>query len=221
MAAEPASPVGVFGGTFDPVHFGHLRLAEELGEQLSMAQVRLIPARVPPHRADPSVSAQDRLSMVRLAAAGNARFVVDDREIRREGPSFTVDTLTALRTELGPDRPLYLMLGADAFVALMTWSRWQQVFDLAHVVVATRPGYPLALQELPEPLGTITRERFSKVPGGSAAGDVLTRDIAALDISASAIRHALTQGRSVRYLIPDSVLDYIREHRLYRGAHGG
>lgn len=211
----------MFGGTFDPIHFGHLRLAEELGEQLSLDPVRLIPARVPPHRGDPTVSAADRLRMVQLAVAGNSRLVVDDREIRREGPSYTVDTLGELRAELGAGQPLWLMLGADAFAALMTWSRWERLFDLAHIVVATRPGYALDFDTLPEPLGTLARARFNQRPGPAAAGTVLTREISALDISASTIRRTLAEGRSVRYLIPDSVLDYIEGRRLYRGKHGG
>lgn len=220
MSSAPSSPVGVFGGTFDPIHFAHLRLAEELGESLALAQVRLVPARVPPHRGDPSVGPEDRLHMVRLAAQSNSRLVVDDRELRREGPSYSVDTLTELRAELGP-RPLCLMLGADAFAALMTWSRWRQLFDLAHLIVATRPGYPLVLDSLPEPLRTLARARQATAPGPAPAGSVVTREISALDISASDIRERLKQGRSVRYLIPDSVLDYIRERRLYRGPHGG
>lgn len=220
MSLTGSGPVGVLGGTFDPIHFGHLRLAEELGESLATEQVRLVPARLPPHRADPSVGPADRLQMVRLAAEGNPRLVVDDRELRRDGPSYSVDTLASLRAEIGP-RPLWLMLGADAFAALMTWSRWQQLFDLAHLVVATRPGYHLALDTLPEPLGALARGRLATEPGPEPAGSVVTREISALDISASAIRQRLAQGRSVRYLIPDPVLDYIREHRLYRGPHGG
>jgi nicotinate-nucleotide adenylyltransferase len=215
------STVGILGGTFDPIHFGHLRLAEELGDQLKLAQVRLIPAKLPPHRANPSVSAQDRLAMTRLAAAGNPRLVVDDRELRREGASYSVDTLLELRSELGAHVPLCLMLGVDAFVALMTWSRWQQLFNLAHLVVATRPGYALDLDKLPEPLGSISRTRLSNIPGDAPNGRVIPREIAALDISASGIRQALSQGQSTRYLLPDSVLDYIRDHQLYRGPHGG
>lgn len=221
MPTDTTSPAGLFGGTFDPIHYGHLRLAEELGEQLGLQQVRLIPSRLPPHREAPGVSAADRLNMVRLAAAGNPRLLVDEREIRREGTSYTVDTLMELRAELGDQRPLWLMLGADAFVALMTWSRWQRLFELAHLVVATRPGYPLVLEQLPEPLGSLTRERLTPTSPDTPAGGILLREIAALDISASGIRRALGEGRSVRYLIPDSVLDYIRERQLYRGKHGG
>jgi nicotinate-nucleotide adenylyltransferase len=161
--------------------------------------------------------------MVRLAAARNPRFVVDDRELRREGTSYSVDTLIELRSDLMGETPLCLMLGVDAFVALMTWSRWQQLFDLAHLVVATRPGYALELDQLPEPLGSITRSRLADASAirSIAHGHVIPCEIAALDISASKIRQALANGHSTRYLIPDSVLDYIETHQLYRGTHGG
>jgi len=221
LPAPRLQPVGILGGTFDPVHFGHLRLAEELGDLLGMEEVRLIPSSLPPHRADPGVSAADRYEMVRLAVAGNNRLMADDRELHRLGPSYTVDTLTELRQELGTERPLCLMLGADAFAALLTWSHWQRLFELAHVVVATRPGYALDFDDLPEPLSTEARARFATALGATPAGSVITREIAALDISASAIRRGVAAAQSVRYLLPDSVLDYIQAHRLYRGTHGG
>ncbi len=221
MHTKDPRPAGILGGTFDPIHYGHLRLGEELGDQLGLDEVRLIPAKLPPHRADPQVSAHDRLAMASLAAAGNSRFFVDDRELHREGPSYTVDTLAELRSEFGDGAPLCLMLGVDAFAALMTWSRWRQLFDLAHLIIATRPGYTLEVDRLPEPLGSLTRSRISASFGSAPSGHVITREIAALDISASQIRRALAQGQSTRYLLPDSVLDYIREHHLYRGTHGG
>jgi nicotinate-nucleotide adenylyltransferase len=221
LDSRKSPPTGILGGTFDPIHYGHLRLGEELGDAMGLEQVRLIPAKLPPHRADPQVNAQDRLAMARLAAAGNPRFLVDDRELRREGLSYTADTLLELRSELGDQVPLCLMLGVDAFVALTTWSRWRQLFGLAHLIVATRPGYTLEVDQLPEPLGSLTRERIAKGFGTTASGCVILREISALDISASSIRQALAQGRSTRYLLPDSVLDYIRGRHLYRGTHGG
>lgn len=213
--------IGILGGTFDPIHFGHLRLAEELGDQLGLERVHLIPAKLPPHRAAPSVSAEDRLAMVRLATAGNRRFAVDDRELRRAGASFSVDTLLDLRTEVGAETRLCLLLGVDAYIALITWSRWQQLFELAHIVVATRPGYSLNLDDLPEPLRAQSIARLAPGLDELPAGRVIPREIAGLDISATKIRAALAAGQSTRYLLPDSVLDYIREHHLYRGPHGG
>jgi nicotinate-nucleotide adenylyltransferase len=136
-------PIGILGGTFDPVHYGHLRLAEEAADALALERVVLIPAALPNLRARPGTEAQHRLAMTRLAAADNPRLAVDDRELEREGVSYTVDTLAELRAEVGTRNPVWLILGADAFLRLPDWSRWLQLFDLAHVAVATRPGYPL------------------------------------------------------------------------------
>jgi nicotinate-nucleotide adenylyltransferase len=214
------APIGIFGGTFDPVHYGHLRLAQELGELLRLAEVRIIPAGTPPHRAAPQVTAEQRLEMVRLAVAGNPLLTVDDREVRRSGPGYTVDTLTELRQQLGPSRPLCLLLGADAFLELATWHRWHDLFGLAHVVIAHRPGFPPESwpARMPEPLAREYSARLLRQPFGvhlSPAGGIVTQAIAALDISASMIRDSLTRGVSPRYLLPDPVLDYIGRNNLY------
>ena len=133
-------PIGIFGGTFDPIHFGHLRPAFELSQALKLAEVRFLPAGNPPHRQATLASAEVRLAMVKAAVAGEKRFVVDDREVRRVGASYSVDTLTELRAEF-PDRSLCLMLGMDAFLGLPNWHRWRDILDLAHVVVWRRPGW--------------------------------------------------------------------------------
>jgi nicotinate-nucleotide adenylyltransferase len=209
----------VFGGTFDPIHYGHLRLAEELADRLGLAQVRIVPARIPPHRAEPRVTSVHRLEMAQLACAENARFAVDDRECRREGPSYTVDTLLELRGELGAACPLCLLMGVDAYLGLMTWSRWQQLYQLAHLVIAHRPGFELDPADMPAPLAAETVARRVHAATqllASPAGSVLALDTPALDISATGIRAALREGRSVRYLLPDSVLDYIGRNHLYK-----
>ncbi|HEV2009177.1 MAG TPA: nicotinate-nucleotide adenylyltransferase, partial [Burkholderiales bacterium] len=148
------APIGIFGGTFDPIHYGHLRLAQEIAESVRMAEIRLVPAGTPPHRAAPQVSSQQRLDMVRLAAAGNPLFTVDEREVKRSGPGYTVDTLVELRREAGATRPLCMLLGADAFLELATWHRWHELFGLAHLIVAHRPGFPPESwpQRMPQPL---------------------------------------------------------------------
>jgi len=213
------APIGILGGTFDPIHFGHLRLAQELADALGLARVRFIPTGTPPHRNSPQVSGAHRLQMVAVAIAGNPLFEADDREIRREGISYTYDTLTELREELG-EGPLCLLMGADAFGALTTWHRWQDLFDLAHVVIAHRPGF--RLQELqaalPAPLRKIYLQRLARVPGmpRANAGSILTREITALDISATHIRAMLARGSSPRYLAPDTVLEYIDHNQLYK-----
>jgi nicotinate-nucleotide adenylyltransferase len=215
------APIGVLGGTFDPIHFGHLRLAQELADALDLERVRFIPTGTPPHRNSPHVSGIHRLDMVRIAIAGNPAFEADDREIRREGISYSYDTLTELRDELG-ERPLCLLMGADAFAALATWHRWQELFDLAHVVIAHRPGFRLqGLQAaLPAPLRKIYLRRLAGAPGmpQANAGSILTREITALDISATHIRAMLAQGSSPRYLVPDAVLEYIDQNHLYKDS---
>ena len=214
------APIGILGGTFDPIHYGHLRLAEELGEKLRLEEVRLVPSGMPPHRGAPFVSADHRLAMTRLAAAGNARFAVDDRETRRAGPGYTFDTLANLRTELGGTRPLALLLGADAFLEFATWHRWREIFGLAHIAVAHRPGFPVErwARRMPQPLAREYTDRLMQQPLAihlSAAGGVAVVPFTALDISATAIRDMLRAGASPRYLLPGAVLDYIRSHKLY------
>jgi len=209
--------IGLFGGTFDPIHFGHLRLAQELGESLGLSEVRFIPAARPPHRSEPHTPAKHRVKMARLAIADNSLFTLDAREIERAGPSYTFDTLTSLRAELGAKIPFYLLLGADAFLGLPSWHRWRELFGLAHIAVAYRPGFTLdAGSPLMAPeLRAEWQQRYCADPSSGAYGTILSREITALDISASAIREQLALGGSPRYLLPDSVLGYIHQHKLY------
>jgi nicotinate-nucleotide adenylyltransferase len=217
------APIGILGGTFDPIHYGHLRLAEELGEVLRLEQVLVVPSGTPPHRATPTVAAADRLAMAKLAAAGNPRLKVDDRELRRAGPGYTVETLSELRAEIGTTRPLVLLIGADAFLEFATWHRWHDIFGLAHVAVAHRPGSPVERWStlMPQPLAREYSARLMQQPLAthlSPAGGIVVVPFTALDIAATAIRDMLHAGASPRYLLPASVLDYIREKRLYTGS---
>jgi nicotinate-nucleotide adenylyltransferase len=209
----------VLGGTFDPIHYGHLRMAEELAEALGLTEVRIIPAGQPPHRTAPRTPARHRLEMARLAIAGNPRFKLDEREVSQARASYTVDTLSALRTELGKQQPIWLLMGADAFLGLSTWKEWQRLFELAHIAVAHRPGYRLAQSDaLDDGLRhELERRQVSGAPD-TPAGSVLLRPITQLDISATDIRSRLQEGRSARYLTPDSVLDYIQKNNLYSPA---
>jgi nicotinate-nucleotide adenylyltransferase len=214
-----APPVGILGGTFDPIHYAHLRLGEELADRVGLAQVRFVPARVPPHRATPNVTAEHRLEMTRLATAGNPRFTVDDRECRRQGPSYTLDTLHELRAELGAARPFCLLMGVDAYLGLTTWSRWLQLYETAHIVIAHRPGFALDTHAMPGELAQQTASRLTadaRTLHGRPGGLVLAVDIPALDISATVIRTLIRGGHSARYLLPDDVLDYIERNRLYK-----
>ena len=183
-------PIGVFGGTFDPIHFGHLRLAEEMAEGLGLSQVRFIPAGQPPHRGAPRTAASHRLEMVRRAIAGNPRFEVDAREVQRPDPSYTVDTLTALRAELGNEQPLWLLLGADAFSGLPSWHQWRQLFELANIVVAARPGRSSCNPDWQSAggieTGTIATPGAQRVGYGPRRRGRYLQNMTPLDISATA-----------------------------------
>jgi len=211
--------IGILGGTFDPIHFGHLRLAEELAQQLELTEVRFIPSGRPWHRDTPGAMSQQRLEMVRLAIAGNPRFRLDGSEVSSAAPGYTVETLARLRQELGADRPLCLLVGADAFLGLTSWHRWQELFELAHIAVAQRPGFPLWVENMEGALRAAVEARMTSNPRNLQAtlcGKVLACPITPLDISATLIRAAIKAGQSPRYLLPDVVVDYIQTHHLYR-----
>lgn len=212
-------PLGIFGGTFDPIHVAHLRLAEEAGEALGLSAVRWIPAGQPRHREAPQVTPAHRLAMVELAIADNPRFVVDRSEVESGDASYTVPTLERLRSELGTARPLVLLLGADAFAGLTTWHRWQSLFDLAHLGIAHRPGFPLDNAILPAALAAEVALRRIADPAAfrnSPAGRICTFAMTQITVSATQIRALLANGQSPRYLLPPAVIDYIELHHLYR-----
>jgi nicotinate-nucleotide adenylyltransferase len=207
-------PVGVLGGSFDPVHFGHLRTALEVLESCQLGVVHLVPSGVPPHRRPPVAPAAQRLRMLQAAVAGAPRLVVDDRELRRAGPSYTVDSLAGLRAEF-PARPLCLIVGADAFLALPTWHRWRELLAFAHLVVVHRPGWRL------EPAGELARLLEDRRSDGaralqeSSAGRIRVQPVTALDISSSAIRALVARGGDPRFLVPDPVRELILDSGCY------
>jgi nicotinate-nucleotide adenylyltransferase len=216
------TPLGIFGGTFDPVHFGHLRLAQEALESLNLGEVVWIPAGLPPHRGTPSVTAQQRLEMVQLAISQHPHFRLDRAEVDSPKASYTVHTLERLRDEHGPNRPLVLLVGADAFAGLTTWHRWQDILQLAHIGIAHRPGFNLDMGSLPTELASECQTRLitkssEKTPelSTSPAGRFATFPMTPLAISATHIRENLSIGRTPRYLLPDDVLDYIARNHLY------
>ncbi len=225
MSASSSSRItpgalGILGGTFDPIHFGHLRLAQEVADALSLSEVRFIPAGTPPHRATPQTSAAHRVAMVKEAIADNPLFVLDERETRREGLSYSVDTLAALRAEQGAARPLVLIMGADAFLAFHRWHRWPDIFSLAHIAVAHRPGAALTQINDAALAQEFARRRTDNVEAlwQAPAGRIAEVPITALDISATAIRAALLSRRSARYLTPPAVLAYIDcNYLFYKG----
>ena len=235
MSESGAGLLGLLGGTFDPLHVAHLRLALEAREALGLAGVCLVPAGTPPLRAVPQCAAAHRLAMVERALAGMPGFSVDAGEVLAAAdspaPSYTVATLERLRRQHGVERPLVLLLGADAFARLESWQRWRELFGLAHIAVATRPGHDLEKvmrSGIPGDGagGTARAGEFAARQGvaadlaGAPAGRIVPFAITALEISATAIRERLARGLSVRYLVPDAVLDYIESHQIYRTTHG-
>jgi nicotinate-nucleotide adenylyltransferase len=208
------NPLGIFGGTFDPIHFGHLRTAFEFQVSLRLAEVRFVPAGDPPHRDAPLVDARLRLELVRAAVADQPGFVVDDREVLREGPSYAVVTLRELRREF-PRRSLCLALGMDAFVGLPQWHEWRELLALAHIVVAHRPGWDVPGGGL---LGELLEERrTSRVDDlhAAPAGRILIQPVTQLEISSTDLRTLLAAGQDPRYLVPDAVRRIILETGCY------
>ena len=209
--------IGIYGGTFDPVHFGHLRPALEVQQALGLKEVRFIPAGQPPHRDLPHATKTQRLAMLRAAIDDQPGFVVDEREVQRAGPSYMVDTLTSLRTELGT-QPLCLILGYDAFLGLTSWHQWHRLLELAHLVITHRPGWnqdnlgaELQLQSLVQQ-HAMTAVQLSQ----TSAGGVTFVEVTQLDISATRIREQVCAGQDIRYLLPEPVYEMIREQNLYR-----
>lgn len=207
------APIAIFGGTFDPIHFGHLRACLEAGEALHASRVKLLPCASPAHRAKPTASAEQRLAMLDLALAGQDFLVSDRRELDRPGPTYTIDTLLEIRTQIGPDQPLVLMIGADQLAQLDRWKSWQRLLDVAHLAILTRPNCadtPLSINAFLKP-HRAKRSEFALHPAGFVAAIPVT----ALAISASDIRRRMSHGLSVRYLLPDVVLDYLHTNPLY------
>jgi nicotinate-nucleotide adenylyltransferase len=208
--------IGIYGGTFDPVHYGHLRSALEVKETLGLDEVRFLPCGVPPHRRSPEAPAHLRLRMLELALRdAEPGFRIDARELAREGPSYMMDTLISLRQEVG-DRPLCLILGRDAFAGLPSWHRWRELIDQAHLIVMRRPD--AAGPDSDEALAERVRGRRVDDAGAlrsRPAGFVHDVEVTQLAIAATRIRQLIRAGDNPRYLLPDSVLDLIREQKLY------
>ena len=207
-------PIGIFGGTFDPIHYGHLRTALELSQRLALVRVHFIPCANPPHRDAPMTSAALRLRMVEAAVAEQPNFIADDRELKRNGVSYTVDTLASLRADY-PQESLCLVLGMDAFLHLPKWHRWRELFDLAHVVIAHRPGW-----QVPDSgtLGALLRERRTSSPeelAAQRAGRVHVEAVTQLEISSTDLRASIRRGLDPRFLMPEAVRKIIIETECY------
>jgi nicotinate-nucleotide adenylyltransferase len=210
--------IGLLGGTFNPIHNGHLRMAQELADALKLDEVRFIPSAQPPHKTAPEVSAQHRAAMVQLAIQNNPLFKLDTRELERTGASYTIDTLISLQEELGGSAALCLMMGSDAFVHLNTWHRWQALIDYCHIILVQRPA-SAAQPQLAEELSLLLHDHYTENISDlstESAGFIHMQKVTALDISATNIRESFKTGDSPRYLMPDNVLEYIKTQGLYK-----
>ncbi len=209
--------IGILGGTFNPIHNGHLHLAERLQQALGLETIRFIPAAIPALKDAPNVSADKRAEMVKLAIASYPTFQIDTRELERAGPSYTIDSLISLRKELGEKVSICWLIGSDAFAKHNTWHRWNELFDHCHFVVVKRPhSEDLTWNDEIESL--VERHQTNDVNAlkNSASGKVLIQEIAALDISSTQIREHIASKTNVSDLIPSSVIHYIQQHQLYQ-----
>lgn len=217
--------IGIFGGTFDPIHIGHLRMALELKQQLGLDEMRLLPCHQPPHRDAPQVSSQQRAEMLRIALQDCPELQLDERELQRDKPSYTYDTLQEFRKEFGSEVSLVLCMGEDAFAGLPKWYCWQELIQLAHIVVIARPGWSIpASGEARDLLNKHLREVNSldeqsldeKPLDETPAGSIVLQSPRLLPISATEIRQQISAGHSAQFLVPDEVWNYIKANKLYR-----
>lgn len=209
--------IGIFGGTFDPVHFGHLRAALDCQQGLGLTEVRLLPLSFAVHRPQPIARPELRLAMLRAAIVPEPTLAVDDRELRRGGPSYTVETLHSLRDELGRGLSICLMIGADSFNGFLDWHRPLDLLDLAHLVIMQRPGAPMARDPA---LRTLVRERRAEQVDAlrqAPSGRILFQTVTQLDISSTRIRRLIAGGESPRFLLPEAVIDVLAQEDCYRG----
>ena len=207
--------LAIFGGTFDPVHIGHLRMALELKQHLQLDEMRLMPCHLPPHREAPGVTSEHRAAMARLAVADCAELSVDERELRREKTSYTLDTLIELRAELGDEVSLCMAMGMDSLVNLHTWHRWTELLDYCHILVAARPGW--TLPENGDVAALLKRcEGNIEALREHSCGSIVVETLRLLPVSATEIRAQISAGESPQFLLPEAVWRYIREQGLYQ-----
>jgi nicotinate-nucleotide adenylyltransferase len=215
-ASAPAlKPLGLLGGTFDPVHKAHLALAHTAMAELGLSAIRWIPSGRPGHRAAPGASTEHRLAMLRLALAGESRFYLDPADALSPATTYTINTLARLRGELGPQLPLVFIIGADQLISLDSWCDWRHLFDATHFAVAERPGYPVDRSRMSTQLAAELAAREAVRLDMRAAGSILHFNLPPHPISSSAIRAALAAGQTPVDMLPATVLEYIQSHHLY------
>jgi len=212
-----SSLLALYGGTFDPIHYGHLKSVEALARLVKLKNVTIMPNNVPPHRPQPEASSAQRKEMIKLAIAGNPLFTLDDRELTRSTPSWTVETLEQLRAKIDRLSVLAFIIGQDSLLSLHRWHRWETLLTLCHLLVTQRPGYPLTM-ETPEQQRWLAQNVTDSVATlhQLPAGKVLLAPTPLYDISATTIRHRLESNQPCDDLLPPDVLTFILQHGLYR-----
>ncbi|EFB74236.1 nicotinate-nucleotide adenylyltransferase [Providencia rustigianii] len=217
MTCKPQGLQALFGGTFDPIHYGHLRPVEALAKQVGLQRVILLPNHVPPHRPQPQASPMQRLEMVQLAVQNNPLFTIDTRELQKSTPSYTLETLSELREELGSTQPLAFIIGQDSLLSINTWYGWEQLLDKCHLLVCARPGYSTHFAD-PQMQQWLNQHQTDNPRQLSlqAKGLIFIADTPLVNISATEIRQKLSSGDSCNDLIPNAVLEYIQAHHLYQ-----
>jgi len=211
---HPIKTIGIMGGTYDPIHYGHLRTGYELMQAIGMDELRFIPAGDPPHKNTTIANAEQRLAMVKLAVADQKGFIADDREVTRAGASYTVLTLESLRQEF-PDASLCLILGMDAFLGLPKWHRWEEILDFTNLVIAHRPGYLKPTDGRLQELVAKRATAYGKELAWHTTGKIYIHSVTQLEIASSKIRFLLRSGLDTRYLLPDTVNQYLTKVPCY------
>lgn len=216
MASASLPLCAIYGGTFDPIHYGHLKSVEALAKLVALHQVTIMPNNVPPHRPQPEASSEQRRTMVELAIEGHPLFRLDARELERQTPSYTVETLEQIRAECGVEQPLAFIIGQDSLLSLQRWHRWESLLSLCHLLVCQRPGYPILMDTHEQQRWLESRSTTSvKALHAAPAGKIFLAQTPMFDISATAIRQRLKNHQPCGELLPPSVLTFIRQHNLY------
>ncbi len=208
--------LGIFGGSFDPPHFGHIKSALELIERFSFGQIRLIPSQLSPLKDNVHASANHRWQMVNLVCSGHEKLLADNRELKRQAPSYTIDTLLELREEFGEQQSMVLIIGIDAFVSFCKWYRYEEILSLCHILLMQRPSYSMPKSGCEAEFYNLNNTQDFKILMNSPHGKIFLSDLEKIDVSSTIIRDMISADKQPKYLLPGNVWNYIRRNKLYK-----